>query len=250
MRDRNGLDRRRDPDRDQRRESGRAARPRPATAAYDARARSDPDSGFNRVSARNAIAADSGRVTGPDTAHPAKSVAWTEGQRELFHALYREHFDFVYRNLRRLGVPTELVDDALQDVYVVVLRHIDGYREGTHARAWLFAIALRVAGNYRRTLQRRGPKVSLRNDEPDLARPDSFELTARARALRIVHMFLERLDDDRRAVFVMAELEQMTVPEIAFALSANVNTVYSRLRSARSEFERMIAELREPHASH
>jgi RNA polymerase sigma-70 factor (ECF subfamily) len=101
---------------------------------------------------------------------------------------------------------------------------------------------MRVAANYRRSLQRRGPLVALRENEPDV-RPDAFESAARANAARIVHAFLDRLDDERRAVFVMAELEQMTAPEIALALSANVNTVYSRLRAARSQFEDMLAHL-------
>jgi RNA polymerase sigma-70 factor (ECF subfamily) len=139
-------------------------------------------------------------------------------------------------------VPAATLEDALQDVYVVVLRRLDGFHEGTHARAWLFAIAMRVAANYRRSLQRRGPLVALRESEPDKG-SDSFESAARAHAARIVHAFIDRLDDDRRAVFVMAELEQMTAPEIAMALSANVNTVYSRLRTARGEFEAMLAQL-------
>lgn len=171
----------------------------------------------------------------------ADSTAWTARQRESFHALYREHFDFVYRNLRRMGVPDSAVDDALQDVYLVVLRHVDSYRHGTHARAWLFAIAMRVAGNYRRALRRRGVLSTFVDDQPDPRRLDPFDLTAHAQAGRILQAFLDRLDDERRAVFVLSELEQMSAPEIARVLSANVNTVYSRLRAARADLERMLA---------
>ena len=214
-----------------------------ASAASDPRGGSerDRDSGLNAVSPRNAHRADITGVEGPAVAPaPAQIGAWTHAQRERFHALYREHFDFVYRNLRRLGVPDAGVDDALQDVYLVVLRHIDGYRPGTHARAWLFAIAMRVAGNYRRARRRRGTLVPLSESEP-AGGPDPESLARRSQAGRILHEFLDHLDDDRRAVFVMAELEQMSAPEIALALSANVNTVYSRLRGARAELERMLA---------
>jgi RNA polymerase sigma-70 factor (ECF subfamily) len=147
--------------------------------------------------------------------------------------------------LRRLGVVDGAIDDALQDVYLVVLRRISGLHEGTHPKAWLFAILLRVAGNYRRSQRRRGSTVALTEErlEADVAGP--FDQVAQHQARRILHSFLERLDDNRRATFVMAELEQMTAPEIGEALSANVNTVYSWLRTARQEFVRMLEGLRE-----
>jgi RNA polymerase sigma-70 factor (ECF subfamily) len=171
-------------------------------------------------------------------------IELTPTQRELFNALYREHFDFVFRNLRRLGVAESTIDDALQDVYLVALRRIPEFREGTHAKAWLFAILLRVAGNHRRSQRRRGQPVALMEErfEADLVGP--FDRAAEQQARRILHVFLERLDDNRRATFVMAELEQMTAPEIGEALSANVNTVYSWLRAARQEFVQMLAGLR------
>jgi RNA polymerase sigma-70 factor (ECF subfamily) len=201
----------------------------------------DRDSGLNLVATRKAFGPD---ITGEQAPQPAQAqqVQWSGARRELFHALYRTHFDFVYRNLQRLGVPEATLEDALQDVYVVVLRRLDGFHEGTHPRAWLFAIAMRVASNYRRALQRRGPLVALRESVPDNG-ADLFEGAVRANAARIVQAFLDRLDDDRRAVFVMAELEQMTAPEIAMALPANVNTVYGRLRTARGEFEAMLEQL-------
>lgn len=175
-------------------------------------------------------------------------VELTPTQRELFDALYREHFDFVFRNLRRLGVAEAAIDDGLQDVYLVALRRIGEFREGTHAKAWLFAIVLRVAGNLRRSQRRRGNREGLlplteeRVEAPALG---PFDQTARQQARQILHAFLAQLDDHRRAAFVMAELEQMTAPEIAEALAANVNTVYSWVRAARGEFVRMLEGLRE-----
>jgi RNA polymerase sigma-70 factor (ECF subfamily) len=102
----------------------------------------------------------------------------------------------------------------------------------------LFAIALRIASNYRRSQRRRGDPIVLGDDQFETQQPGPFELSAQAEARRRLHGFLRGLDEHRRAVFVMAELEQMTAPEIAQALCANLNTVYSWLRTARLEFAR------------
>ena len=174
-----------------------------------------------------------------DSRPPPLSLA----ARQRFNTLYREHFDFVFRNLRWLGIPDSAIDDALQDVYVIALRHIETYVDGTHPKAWLFAIAKRVASNHRRGARRRGPPLLLEFERHPSQLPGPFESSARAEALRVLQAFLDGLDDDKRAVFVMVELEQMSVPEAAHALSANLNTVYTRLRAARQAFEREVAAL-------
>jgi len=192
---------------------------------------------------RNEPAADMGAVRASAAASGPPRIGLTAPQRERFHALYREHFDFVFRNLRRLGVPSASVDDALQEVYLVVLRRIGDFDEGSSPRAWLFAIALRVAGNFRRTQRRRGDVVPLSEPSIEGSWPSPFDDLARAEAGRVLHEFLDTLGDAKRGVFVMAELEHMTAPEIAHALSLNVNTVYSRLQAARQEFTRMVSAL-------
>lgn len=180
----------------------------------------------------------------PSTDQPTRFRAPPDAERcnghARFVALYREHFDFVFRNLRRLGVNEASIDDALQDVYMAALRRIADYRDDTHPKAWLFAISMRVASNYRRAERRRGEPLAF--DAQLIATPltSPFAITVQFEARRMLHDFLERLGESRRAVFVMAELEQMTAPEIAQALSMNLNTVYSRLRSARIEFVRWL----------
>jgi RNA polymerase sigma-70 factor (ECF subfamily) len=174
----------------------------------------------------------------PAAARVAQPTGASAELAERFHVLYREQFDFVFRNLRRLGVPPALVDDALQDVFVVVLRQLPKFQAGTHSKAWLFAIALRVAGNYRRRHRRKEGLVSSL-DTDTLRASDAvspFDGAVKARAARFVHDFLDGIDDEKRSVFVMAELEQMTAPEIASALGANLNTVYGRIRAVRREF--------------
>lgn len=179
---------------------------------------------------------------GPVEARPTR-VDLSPEQGERFHALYRNHFDFVFRNLRRMGVPSGATDDALQEVFLVALRRIDDLHEGTSARAWLSAITLRVASTFRRTQRRRRELPAL--PESELRSPDAgpFELAARGEAGRVLHAFLEQLDDLNRAIFVMSELEHMTAPEMAHALSMNVNTVYSRVHIARAKFADAAREL-------
>ena len=163
---------------------------------------------------------------------------------EQFHALYRRHFDFVFRNLRRLGVAAADLDDAVQDVFMVVLRHIDKYQAESHGKAWLFAIALRIARNRRRGVLRKGGLASFDDIEivPASSEPSPFRNALSAQAAQVLHAFLASIDDDKRSVFVMTELEQMSAPEIASALQVNLNTVYARIRAARREFARLVEQ--------
>jgi RNA polymerase sigma-70 factor (ECF subfamily) len=182
-----------------------------------------------------------------DPAQGAARVQASSAQVERFHALYRQQFDFVFRNLRRLGVPPAQVDDALQDVFLVVLRHFDKYEAGSRSKAWLFAIALRVASNYRRSKRRRDSHVHPLAFDADgfsaTSEHSPFERAATAQAVEVLRTFLDSIDQDKRSVFIMTELEQMTAPEIAAALQVNLNTVYARIRAARREFARAVATL-------
>jgi RNA polymerase sigma-70 factor (ECF subfamily) len=157
-------------------------------------------------------------------------------QLRAFESLYCDYFDFVYRSLRRLGVAASSVEDALQEVYLVVLRHIDRYQPGTHPKAWLFAITHRVASNYRRTRRRRHELSLVDADELISAERSPFDRAVQRQAQRLLHQFLESVGDNQRSVFIMAELELMTGPEIAHALGENLNTIYARLRAARKQF--------------
>lgn len=159
---------------------------------------------------------------------------------QRFEDLYSQHFDFVWRNLRRLGVGPAVVEDAVQDAFMILHRRLEDLRPEASAKAFLFGIALRVAHDYRRTARRKGADRL----DPDTAiskEAGPFERTAKAEAVRIIERFLESLDGEKRAVFALAELEGMTAPEISTALSVNLNTVYSRLRISRERFVAFIA---------
>jgi RNA polymerase sigma-70 factor (ECF subfamily) len=152
-----------------------------------------------------------------------------------FHALYQQFFDFVWRSLRRLGVRPALVEDAVQDTFIVVHRRLCDLRPDASAKAFVFAIALRVAHDYRRSDRRKGTE-SLHEEPVGGPETGPFEGTAKAEAVRVLERFLATLDESKRAVFVSAELEGMSAPEISEALDVPLNTVYSRLRVARERF--------------
>ncbi|APR82270.1 RNA polymerase sigma factor RpoE [Minicystis rosea] len=167
-----------------------------------------------------------------------------------FEALYDEHFDFVWRNMGRLGVEPAVLEDAAQDVFIVALRRLSDFEGRSSIRTWLFGIALRVAHDYRRAARRRRNHGIVGEDEGDTAgvadaeSPSPLDAATRTEAVERLHAILAELDDDRRAVFILAELEQMSAPEIAEAVGANLNTVYTRLRAARREFNEAVVRLK------
>lgn len=169
--------------------------------------------------------------------------------RLSFEAVYDEHFALVWRTVRRLGVPDALVDDVVQEVFLVVHRRLDDFEGRSSLKTWVCAIVARVASDARRSLRRKSPHTRSADaavDADTVADEDAanpHERTARNEGVRLLHRLLDELDDDKRVVLVLAELEQLSVPEIAEALGENVNTVYARLRAARHAFEK--AALRE-----
>lgn len=164
---------------------------------------------------------------------PAAALA-EEAPPLAFESVYAGHFRGVWRTLRRLGVADTQLDDAAQDVFIVVHKKLERF-DGRSLRGWLYAIAVRVASDYRRGVaHRRAAQLpeGVRDPAPDpQARSELQE------SVRLLHALLEELPGDLRTVFVLAELEELTVPEIAEALGANLNTVYSQKRAARLRFE-------------
>ena len=170
---------------------------------------------------------------------PATAAVHTEQELD-FTALYEGHFDFVWRSVRRLGVVDALLDDAVQDVFVVVHRRLHDFEGRSTVKSWIFGIARRVAKDYRRRASRKDRGKVPADGLADLRELGPAELAQRAEARQLLYNMLDGLDEQKREVFVLAELEEMTVPEIAEAIGANVNTVYSRLRAARRAFEQQV----------
>jgi RNA polymerase sigma-70 factor (ECF subfamily) len=156
-----------------------------------------------------------------------------------FRVLYDTHADFVWRNLRRLGVGESDVEDRTQEVFVVAHRRFAEFQERGHGpRAWLFQIVLRVASDARRH-RRRHPEdpdggAAMGRASVDATQADAILTRERLNRLDAA---LDTIEVGRRAVLVLHEIEEMTAPEIAQVLGIPLNTVYSRLRVARAELE-------------
>ncbi len=152
----------------------------------------------------------------------------------LLGRLYREHAAAVHRGLRRWGVPDGLADDALQETFLIASRKLGEFEGRSTHLTWLFGIALRVARGVRR--RRTHEALDERDPEDDRSLVDE-QVDAR-RAARVLDGLLAALDEEQREVFVLAELEELTAPEIAEITGAKLNTVYSRLRLARAAVQK------------
>lgn len=144
--------------------------------------------------------------------------------------VFRENGAFVFRLLRRLGIPDADVDDVVQDVFVAVHRAWDRYEERNQLRAWLYRIAVREASRYRRS--RPFPKAQVDVDE--LVSSGSADASTHAREARAdFDRLLSVLDEDQRNVFVLYEVEELPMEQVAEAVGCPLATAYSRLRLAR-----------------
>ena len=157
------------------------------------------------------------------------------GLRRELVACYRDEFAFVWRALLRLGVARSECDDAAQDVFVTAYRRWSTLHDATRRRAWLFGIVRRVAWRHRRSSDRRERKLDALVHAP-VERVGVDEELARREAWRALADFLELLDEEKRAAFVLGELEELGRGELGLALGINPNTAYSRLQAARRSF--------------
>jgi RNA polymerase sigma-70 factor (ECF subfamily) len=170
----------------------------------------------------------------PSSAGAATEASWAD--------LYEAHAAFVWRSLRRLGVDASSVDDATQDVFLVAFQRHAEFEGRSSYRTWLYGIAFHVAQRFARATARSAAEPF---DEGlvDTTGLSPQEALARTQAVRRLYAVLEELEYDRRVVFVMTELEQMSAPEIAELTRAPLNTVYSRLRGARKDFDAALKRL-------
>ena len=157
-----------------------------------------------------------------------------------FDAIYEEYFDFVWSTARRLGVSPEAMDDVVQEIFMLIHSKIGTLRQPGSLRSWIYGIVRRRASEHRRSQRASRASHEGLALHPDLGRPapstplDVAELSDRA---KLLFALLDEIEWWQREVFVLAELDEMTAPEIAEALRVPLNTVYSRLRTARIAFE-------------
>ena len=172
--------------------------------------------------------------------HSTSTSAADSPRMQRFHALYRDEFAFVWAAARRLGVPSVALEDVVQDVFITVYRRLEQLRYEVSPRAWLYGITRRIASRYRRGAFRQLRRTSALAAVTAAPAEPPQERAVEAHRLDLL---LHELGDGTRSVWEMAELLGMSGPEIASELAVPLNTVYSRLRLARTQLQRMLGEL-------
>lgn len=153
---------------------------------------------------------------------------------DRFDAVYDREFDYVWRTMGRLGVPRDELDDATHDVFLVLYRRWSDLDRSAPIRPWLFGVARRVAAGLRAKRREIPSEVEVRTDDPNATKRD------------LVWKSLATLDDDRRVVVILHDLEGHTGAQIAEMLGIPVNTVHSRLRLARADLVAAVRRLGGP----
>jgi len=189
------------------------------------------------------------RRNAPAAAHPPVAGDAACQAAPDFDALYEENFKFIWRAARRLGVDPADTDDVVQEVFVVAHRKLPEFERRAQVKTWLYRILLRVIRHYLRAQGRKPghrPVAALDELEGLHDQRDAGPAAAAEQkdAVRVLDALLARLDAEKREVFVLAEIEELSSVEIAEILGANLNTIYSRLRVARQEFERAVQRFR------
>ncbi len=163
----------------------------------------------------------------------------SQASTKRLRGLVEKHIDFVARVVRNLGVPEADVDDAVQRTFIVVARRIDDIRPGAE-KAFLFRTASNVGAQGRRSILRRREVPEEHAPEFPHAVETPEALVDQRRARRLLDRTLDAMSEDLRAVFVLFELEEMTMSEIAEMLDIPRGTVASRLRRARATFHQAL----------
>ncbi|MCA9715455.1 MAG: sigma-70 family RNA polymerase sigma factor, partial [Myxococcales bacterium] len=150
--------------------------------------------------------------------------------------VYDAHFDYVLSNLRRLGVDDHELEDAAQDVFLIVLRRREAFEGRSSVRSWIFGITRRVAWRYRRSAQRTLRRRAVLAREPREQPVGLDGALAEHQAQELLRAFLDSLKRPQREAFILGELEGLQRRELGRALGVSPNTAYSRLRLARARF--------------
>ena len=157
--------------------------------------------------------------------------------------LYEEHFDFVWRNARRLGIAESSCEDVVQEVFIVALRKLEEFEGRSSVRTWLYGILSRVVHEHRRRDRQRLVKETEALAEAHSADPSALEDLARKEATQLVTAILAEMDEEKRTLFVLVDLEEESVPDAARGLGVNLNTAYARLRAARTFFAEAVKRI-------
>jgi RNA polymerase sigma-70 factor, ECF subfamily len=180
-------------------------------------------------------------VAAPLVEAEARSTVSAEHAPRLAR-LVQEQFAFVWRLLRRIGVPESDADDAAQQVFIAASRRIGDIRAGSE-RAFLFSTALHIGSRARRSRLRKREDLGVELGEHVDPAPPLEELVDRRRARELLDALLAEMPLELEVIFVLYEIEQLTTTEIAEVVGVPVGTVASRLRRAREDFAARVARV-------
>lgn len=168
-----------------------------------------------------------------------------DGEPLSFELVYDQYFEFVWAMTRRFGVPPEALDDIVQEVFVVVHRKLGTLAAPSAIRSWLYSIVRRCASAHHRRSRALQHGDADAHELSDLMNGESpADLAERSDNVRQLWELIDSIDASKREVFIMAELGELSCPEIAAALDIPINTAYSRLRHAREAFDAALARHR------
>ena len=157
--------------------------------------------------------------------------------RARLRRAFDQNYPGVWRFLRRMGVPADRADDASQQVFLIALEAMGRIHEGSE-RAFLYGTAVRLAYGMRRKNEREVPTTALDFDASPMPSPD--QLADQKRAREVLDAIIANLEVEIRTVFVLAEFDGFTTPEIANLLEIPLGTAASRLRRARERFRSLV----------
>ena len=195
-----------------------------------------PVDNLERVSPLTKRGSPLARPMSPELAQLAEKTSVAE--------LFKELAPFVWRALKRLGVAERDVDDMCQEVFVVIHRKLAEFEGRSSIRTWVYGICVRTASDYRN--RARVKREMFPDEMPEqLSTNDAHEALARHQARALLDRVLDDLDEDKRAVFVLYEIEELSMNDVVEAVSCPVQTAYSRLHAARKQVQDGIARLRQ-----
>jgi RNA polymerase sigma-70 factor, ECF subfamily len=190
-------------------------------------------------SARSDFRCDGSRTAAPSIdskpgySRDRSSDAELASTKEPFSEIYVRHFEIAWRTLRRYGVPVAELEDALQEVFLIVHDRLPSFEGRSSLKTWIFGVARRVARNHRAVDRMELCDPGILDELPIPGAANSGPGTEQHENARILYSLLAEISQERREILVLVELEQMTVAEAAEVLGENPNTLHSRLRAAR-----------------
>ena len=168
------------------------------------------------------------------------SIASSPPAAPRFEEVFAACAPLVWRTMRRLGLREADAEDLAQEVFVVIHRKLPEFEGRSKLTTWVYGICVRVAADHRRRAHVRRETLADAEPEPAVA-PAQGEALARGEARALLDTVLQELDDDKRAVFVLYEIEELPMAEVAVALNTPLQTAYSRLHAARKLVTESIA---------